>query len=351
MKIKKAKTSSMGPAFVQLTRILDYCELQLNTLTREIKATGTHTPIPVVASRLGSAVNWCAQHYNPRSEDMLDMTERLVKGWGVDASFVRQSFKFKSDEGELIHLAHTNPNKDEIDFRLPFPHCTLVVDKPRASASVHDPDTNGTQQVQINQLVIYAEDRILDEQKEGGKDWYSKQGLKLGDRFICVTLGLMIDGLKELFLVPAEFHFTSEVPFREVAFTSGIPRGVPPAITNEMEGYCKIAYMAMVIWLMALNSPQVKHDVRTGLKPGVIHTPRRKERVFYEHTLLTIDPSKVVEQTDPLGSHSKHRLHAVRGFWRHYKSGKRAWVKPHWRGDKELGVVTHDYEIKHDHDI
>jgi hypothetical protein len=44
----------------------------------------------------------------------------------------------------------------------------------------------------------------------------------------------------------------------------------------------------------------------------------------------------------------------VRGFYRHYKhpikhgpnKGKtRIYLEESWRGDKNLGVVTHDYEV------
>jgi hypothetical protein len=48
------------------------------------------------------------------------------------------------------------------------------------------------------------------------------------------------------------------------------------------------------------------------------------------------------------------RFHAVRGFWRHYKqpiktgpnAGKtQVWIEPQWRGDKEKGVITKEYNI------
>jgi hypothetical protein len=336
--MKKPKTSSMGPAFVQMSRIMDLCELKLQEMEKNYKV-GNYMPIPIGGDKLGSAVEHITRNMDPTGDDVLDMVERLVKGWGVDASFVRQSFKFRGAEGDMIHCAHTNPNRDIIDFRLPFPHCTLVVDNPTFRAK-HDGEEKD-----VKQVVLYMEERVLDQEYDD--DWYANNGIKLGDRFISMVMGFLMDGL-DLYLIPAEFHFTSHVPFEQINYTSGIPKGTPKFVADEMKGYCRCAFTSAVIWIMALNSPQVKHDVRQGLKPGVIHTPRRKERVFYEHTLLTIDPSKPIEQTDPLGSHSKHRLHPVRGFWRHYKSGKRTWVKAHWRGDKELGVVTHDYEIRHE---
>jgi hypothetical protein len=56
---------------------------------------------------------------------------------------------------------------------------------------------------------------------------------------------------------------------------------------------------------------------------------------------------------------AKKRLHAVRGFWRTYKKplksgpnkGKtKVFVKGHWRGDKDLGVIKKDYVFTTDED-
>jgi hypothetical protein len=41
----------------------------------------------------------------------------------------------------------------------------------------------------------------------------------------------------------------------------------------------------------------------------------------------------------------RKRLHQVRSFWRHYKSGKVKLIESHWRGDPALGVVVKDYDM------
>lgn len=333
----------MGKAFAQFSRILNECENKLHELERKL-AVNDFTPQSIKSDRLGSCMTWIAEHFDPLSDDILDLTEQLVKGWGTDAANVRKSFKFRAKEGDLVHLAHTNPNRGQIDLRLPFPECTVVIDNPTFSAATTADD--GAQH-NILQLVMFIEGRILDQPPPDMKnDWYRDVGMQMGDEFISVIAGFLIEGLDDLFLVPAEFHFTANRSLEETDFTSGLPKGCPPEITSQMKGYGRCVYIAIIMWLLALNSPQAKHDMRSGLKPGVLHTPRPKERLFWEHTILTVDPKKVVEQTDPIGSHSKHRLHPVRGHWRHYKSGKRSWIIPHWRGDKELGVVTHDYVIE-----
>ena len=114
------------------------------------------------------------------------------------------------------------------------------------------------------------------------------------------------------------------------------------------EGLGWLVMMMVCGWVASLNNPNHKVEDTSGLRPGVKHrAPKHKERRLYEHTIVQIDPLATRKVQQVTGHGGKHRLHPVRGFWRQYKSGKRVWVRPHWRGDKELGVITHDYEVKH----
>jgi hypothetical protein len=38
-------------------------------------------------------------------------------------------------------------------------------------------------------------------------------------------------------------------------------------------------------------------------------------------------------------------LHSVRKHIRRYKTGKTTFVKAHFRGSKEIGILTKDYEV------
>lgn len=76
-------------------------------------------------------------------------------------------------------------------------------------------------------------------------------------------------------------------------------------------------------------------------------------RRFYQHRVIVIDPdAPLYADGEGLGcSGRKHALHSVRGFWRNLKNPKpdgttRVWVKAHWRGDKDLGVISKEYEIR-----
>ena len=89
-------------------------------------------------------------------------------------------------------------------------------------------------------------------------------------------------------------------------------------------------------------------------KQSVRFTGRRirygKHAPFNSHIELSIElPKKngIVLRAGVLGDGiGTRRLHEVRGHWRCYRSGNRAWVRAHKRGSKELGEVTKDYRLK-----
>ena len=327
------KRTSLGKSFNKMNSILSFCEAKLE------EAIKTNKPITIIPSDLGEIIESSILFHGGGPE----FVDTLIKGFGTDAANFRSAFKYRGTEADLIHLGHTNSALNEVEFRLPFPTCVLVVEKcNRLCAGVaDDPD-----QADVDEMCIFMEERLIDNTEEG--DWYQNHGLTLGSPFISATVGFIASNRKKFQLVPLEFHFTTNCKLGEMDWTTGAPKGCPEIITDSALAYGRTVALNMLIWMAALYSPQLKVDLRQGLKPGVIHTPRRKERVFYEHTMMTIDPTKKVEVKDPVGSHAKHRLHPVRGHWRIYQSGRRAWIKPHWRGDKELGIVTHDYNLEPD---
>ena len=73
---------------------------------------------------------------------------------------------------------------------------------------------------------------------------------------------------------------------------------------------------------------------------------KKRDHPHFEHFIVEME----VDEPDPQQEgrsvfQPRKRLHQVRGFFRHYKSGKVSWVRPHWRGDENLGVVKKDYEL------
>ena len=96
-----------------------------------------------------------------------------------------------------------------------------------------------------------------------------------------------------------------------------------------------------------------RYTIQTAQPPKSLYSNKAPgHRKFYEHRVIVIDPDQGnPRQGDNSGlSGRKHPLHSVRGFWRKLKKPKadgttKVWVKPHWRGDKELGVVTKEYRV------
>ena len=70
---------------------------------------------------------------------------------------------------------------------------------------------------------------------------------------------------------------------------------------------------------------------------------RNKKPTAYQYKVLDISKSSKHNNFIYNRSVNKNRFHDVRGFYRHYKSGKKVWIKNHTRGTKELGVIEKDY--------
>ncbi len=82
----------------------------------------------------------------------------------------------------------------------------------------------------------------------------------------------------------------------------------------------------------------VRRNKRRGGKGKIKHK-------LLEYKVLRVDLNKSKSVMEGGGTHASPRLHLRRGHWRHYKSGKKRWIKPMWVGDKDLGVIHKDYEL------
>ena len=117
----------------------------------------------------------------------------------------------------------------------------------------------------------------------------------------------------------------------------------------------------IVNWLGTFQLQGVLRSRRPGKSPALVvdEAKRRKpkhyskfERPMFEHFVMEMEVDEPdPEQTGRTCVQPRKRQHQVRGHRRVYKSGKTVWVKPHWRGDKNLGVIKKDYEMTtHDPD-
>lgn len=83
---------------------------------------------------------------------------------------------------------------------------------------------------------------------------------------------------------------------------------------------------------------------------------RRRDKIlkryipYYNLTSIDIDTSKVVRREKSIGYKNRPRKpiieHDVRGHWRHYKDGRKVWIKSHRRGDSTIGKkMVDNYNI------
>ena len=335
---KHKRSGSMGPVFAKMLAAYEECEQALvgcESIINGLTDPDESVPVRINTNKLGNGIAALMDGMHG-SMSSADYITPLIHRWANDARQLRSAFKFKMSHQDMHELADfENP---DLVMRLPFEECVLVV--------------TSVVEGEIATTCLFAEERFyLPEENEIMPDWYDDNGIAHGDKFICVTASfLTADG--SFMLLPAEYHATMNRPLDGPdagTWCTAVPKGTPDSTLNTMEKFGSFMFVMLGGWIASINNPNHETEQTQGLKPGVKHrAPRNKERRFYEHKMVIIDPLKKHAIGGVTGHGVKHRLHPVRGFWRRYKkSGKTVWVKPHWRGDKELGVITHDYEVKH----
>tara|TARA_R110000823_G_C15886287_1_gene495565 strand:- start:44 stop:1390 length:1347 start_codon:yes stop_codon:yes gene_type:complete len=97
----------------------------------------------------------------------------------------------------------------------------------------------------------------------------------------------------------------------------------------------------------------VRQLKKEGLEPKQLSYHEGKpisklsQKPKYEHYLLDLTiPTESDDHTD--GKAGKKRFHLVRGHMMRTPDGGFTWRKSHWRGNRKLGVITKDYNIKID---
>ncbi len=335
---KHKRSGSMGPVFAKMLAAYEECESALvgcEAIINGLTDPEASVPVRINVDKLGQGVGALMDGMHG-SMSTADYITPLIHRWANDARQLRSAFKFKMSHQDMHELADfENP---DLVMRLPFEECVLVV--------------TGVAEDAITAICLFAEERhYLPETGEIMPDWYDDNNIAHGDKFICVTASF-VSGDGSFMLLPAEYHATMNRPLdgpRAGTWCTAVPKGTPDATLDNMEKIGAFMFVMLGGWIASINNPNHEVEQTQGLKPGVKHrAPRHKERRFYEHKMVIIDPLKAHVIGGTTGHGAKHRLHPVRGFWRRYKkSGKTVWVSPHWRGDKELGVITHDYEVKH----
>lgn len=125
----------------------------------------------------------------------------------------------------------------------------------------------------------------------------------------------------------------------------GIALGMSPqSVEARVLGEAIYAYKKLIVTL-ATSNHQSEHVA-----------PRRHKGIgtqrFYEHYIIRvpIDPT-APQDSDGSVTGKRRRMHLVRGYIYGKNTrplAEQRWVKPYWRGDKELGVVAEreHYEVR-----
>ena len=72
----------------------------------------------------------------------------------------------------------------------------------------------------------------------------------------------------------------------------------------------------------------------------------RKPKYAHKVLKLNLYDNHATGDTDANGTGSPRSLHTVRKHLRRLPNGKLTWVKAHFRGNREVGIITKDYEIE-----
>ena len=192
-----------------------------------------------------------------------------------------------------------------------------------------------------------------------GKD-YPELGVKADEPWICVNFclhsknGIDLMGGKhtsthKLSYVPVELHMAKGETWANTKTLLATTEGVE--VTEDGKEIINLMQGMFLAWLESFHLASILRRKSVGTPPmpvSFMPKKRRKKNEFprFEHIVMELE----VDQPDPSQSgrkvfQPKKRMHQVRGFWRHYKTGKEVWVKPHWRGDEKLGVVKRDFEL------
>ncbi len=325
------KPGSLGPAFHTWLEYLEYVEQ-------------IFLGKPVRRKMIYTALN-DKLFTTETDEKFQKMMEDVMPVDAYNARIVRSSTKYKVGIGTLMEM--TVRYKDELEYirntrplNLPFEWCTLVV-------TGFGPD---------DVIVCLQETDAKD-----GKD-YPELNIGAGDKFIDCTFAFYratgieiapdgkVDPTQRLSHCPVELHFNKGIVEPETVFLNAIAEGV--TITERGAQVVEMVRNSILIWIHSFHLSSMLRRKQIGMPatPGKLFKRKRlrkkRDHPHFEHFVVELE----VDEPDPMQSgvtmyQPRKRMHQVRGFFRHYQSGKVSWVKAHWRGDEALGVVKKDYEV------
>jgi hypothetical protein len=331
------KPGYLGPAFHSYLEWLEYVEAAL--MSGKVPRRQRYV---TMNDRLFHVAN---------EEDMARVVNETMPVDAYLARVVRSSVKYKMDFATIMDISaryesELNYIRKNYQMRLPHEWCTVIIEG-------IGPDT----------FIIVAQDQISDEE-------YGSLNIHKGDNFMCANIafyrqtGLEImpgqegfpqGGIKSderLSQCPIELHMRQDDTQANNTFLHAVPEGL--TVTDAGKTAIDMVRECFLVWLHQFHLQSILHSKTIG---GALPDPgkgyqrstlrKRQDHPKFEHTIITMEidaPESAQVGRSMFQPHK--RLHQVRGFWRRIqKTGKKVWVKPHWRGDEKLGVVRRDVEL------
>jgi len=325
------KSGSLGPAFHAWLEWLEHTE-------HVLLGTG-----PVKGKPLYMAMN-DALFSQQSDSDFHKMMSDCAPVDAYNARVVRSSTKYKVDVSTLINMLEKYQKeliyiRDTRPINLPFEWCTLVItgygkDDILVCLNETDPKDNRD----YPELNIEAGEKFID----CNIAFYLAEGVEMMDGDVNVH--------QRLSYCPVELHFNKGLLESETEFLNAIAEGV--TVTKMGEQVVELVRILTLTWIHSFHLSSMLRRKRPGLPAEFGNNFKRKrlrkkkDHPHFEHFIVELE----VDEPDPMQEgrtvwQPRKRMHQVRGFFRHYRSGKVSWVKPHWRGDEALGVVKKDYEL------
>ena len=302
-----------------------------------------------------------------KNPEKTEMSAKQILIWAGNAGSLRNSFKFKTSRDNWFSFIENNWKPFSILTFLPFENVYLEMSH-EASIYVHDeyPDNSSN-------TIMLCEQRTLDRD-------YPELELMKGEIYICITPALHYPdnpAQKRLVTIPAEIHLKENVEIEvdpkkgefsiddqlhgmknsvSPPWLAAFPAGIDGSIWEKEEHDLHITTLFFQ-FLTLLSSKGIRQTTLGKVKAENVlrRKPKNKRHhPMYEYRILEIGDGSEPPLFDQSVTREaiRKRCHAVRGFFRHYKKplksgpnkGKTAvFVKGHWRGDKELGVIRKDY--------
>lgn len=274
----------------------------------------------------------------------VEFISEIFYDWTALAPGIRASRKFVIDFDVLCQI---NEDSDiNVPAKLPFPEVTVIIT-----------GTTG------NDCVIFAKETVETGEKI---EVMENTVIKPGDRYLDVRVGMFTQEIRYANgILPLDLHVSEKQELhptnREKAcpydqFMVYQPYTFPDHYDAEkIHQAVEFGFVALCDFIRAVNTKLFFEERVPGRRPPTPQAAAKSvKNAKYEHTLMTLSPDHYVFDSEGALAGRKHRAHDVRGHWRKHKHRLRSgpykglyhsWVTAHPRGDAELGVVTHDYEV------